>query len=232
MQLPTPVMTKPAYFALVVLAALVVPLQGAKAQPPIEFRNTTEAVKLYEAGMLDTLRERCPVVKSDTLLSRPEPLSLLNGYTFVAEAQATVGRYSMFVYDQDKRSFFLVDGQNLTRDGRLTVPLALPRDYARCRIVRSSTGLEQLEVVHIEKNYPTDLLAMQRLVDDAKELGAELVAASRAAPGSSCDSTAYPGAPLDQLKANGISLPLSGCHPAALSLRDRMTRLLRKVYER
>lgn len=35
------------------------------AQPPVQFENTAEAVRKYEAGMLDPLRERCSSVKLD-----------------------------------------------------------------------------------------------------------------------------------------------------------------------
>lgn len=222
-------MPKTVISKLSVFAALAVAAQCASAQPPIEFTNTPEAVRLFEAGTLDTLRERCPLIKANSLLGRPEPLGLLNGYVFVTENKPKPGRYSVFVYDQDKRSFSLIDGQSLVRNGRLTVPLALPRDYARCRIVRGPAGLEQLEVVHVEKNYVSDLQSMQRLVDEAKDLGAQLAAGQEP-----CDSppTSTAPAPLDQLKAGGVSMPLSGCHAAALTMRDRMTRILRKVYER
>lgn len=209
-------------------------LVGAVAwgQPPIQFNNTQEALKLYENSTLDSLRERCTAKKSADLWARDELQALRNGYVLVNEAMAQPGRYEVFAFDRDKRTFYLIDGQSLERNNGLLLKLALPRDYARCRIVRGSTGTEQLEVVHIERNYPSESLKAQRLLDELRDLAAE-GPADTVRTAQCAVRIGPPGVPLkDRVLVQGQAVSLPGCGEVQLSLRERLGRVLRKVYER
>ncbi|MDP3653417.1 MAG: hypothetical protein Q8R67_17255 [Rhodoferax sp.] len=203
----------------------------AWGQPPIQFNNTQEALKLYEDSTLDSLRERCSAKKFPDLWAREELQALRNGYVLVNEAMAQPGRYEVFAFDRDKRTFYLIDGQSLERNNRLHLKLALPRDYARCRIVRGSAGAEQLEVVHIERNYPSESLKAQRLLDELRDLAAQGLTGP--VPAAQCAVRTGPGTRLnDRMLVQGKDLSLADCGEAQQSLRERLGRVLRKVYER
>src|SRR3990167_4289283 len=144
------------------------------AQPPVQFNNSQQALQQYEASTLESLTERCTATKTEQYQSPEEVRSLRNGYVDVAEQNPQTGLYSIFVFDQDKRSFTLVDGQVLKPNGRLLLRLALPRDYGRCRLVRDAQGTERLEVVHLERNYVSDAQRMQRLRKESLDLVASV----------------------------------------------------------
>lgn len=209
------------FIKAVALTAFVLVAKGALAQAPIQFVNTQAAVLRYEFDTLETLRDRCQSLKADTLQTRPEAVAMANGY--LSEQSSTPGKpagYSLFGFDQDTRAFFLIDGQPLGKASRLTLQLALPRDYARCRIVRSSAGSEMLEVVHFERNSASDVQTMQRLLQDSKDMNAQVTApVGTCAPGPS------------QVKALGKVLP-TPCHDSGQAQRARMDRVVRKVFER
>ena len=220
------------------LAALVVNALVAgrvAAQAPLQFANTPEAVRLYEEGLLEQLRTKCSAKKYDGLLGREELTGLRNGYITVYEHLPEPGRYSVFAYDQDKRSFVLIDGQRLTRNVRLTLKLALPRDFARCRVVRDATGFEQIEVVHRETTAASESQVLDRFIKDAAELSAQLAGLDKTSgPAVVC---AAPGAgqapaPADRTVVLSKVLEHLGCRDAAIALRERMDRLVRRVFER
>lgn len=198
----------------------------AWAQPPIQFSNSKEALKRYEDSTLDSLRERCTPKKSPDLWAREELQTIRNGYVLVNDRMAQPGRYEIFAFDRDKRIFYLFDGQTLERANRLHLKLALPRDYARCRLVRGANGAEQLEVVHIERNYPSESQKAQRLLDEIRDLRGDEPPSS-AVP-AQCAGTAWK----DRVLVEGNAVPLAGCGEVSQSLRERLGRVLRKVYER
>ena len=158
-------------------------------------------------------------------------LGLRDGYVLTQDRQAEPGRYTIFVYSQEKRTFTMIDGQTLERNGRATLKLALPRDYGRCRVVRGPTGLEQLEVVHVERNHPIESQAMQRLLKEAAEIAAPALPASAAA--KTCSAT--PGQPWpainDRLMVAGNTLVLRECHEPTLQVRERLVRRVRRVHD-
>ncbi len=199
---------------------------GVGAQAPIQFNNSKEALKLYEDSTVDSLRERCTPKKSLDLWAREELQAIRNGYVLVNDRMAQPGRYEVFAFDRDKRIFYLFDGQTLERSNRLYLKLALPRDYARCRLVRGANGAEQLEVLHIERNYPSESQKAQRLLDELRDLG-------RAGPsGSAVAAQCADAAWKDRVMVEGNAVPLAGCGEVSQSLRERLGRVLRKVYER
>ncbi|TAF85783.1 MAG: hypothetical protein EAZ54_02020 [Curvibacter sp.] len=148
-----------------------------------------------------------------------------NGFVDVMTQNPQTGLYSVFVFDQDKRSFILVDGQALSRDKKLSLRLVLPRDYGRCRIVRTPQGSEMLEVVHVERNYVSDVQRMQKL---SKEL-LELQAAGALQP-AACAATA--GFQNVQFMDAGNRVSLNVCHEATATMVERLRKTVRKVHER
>lgn len=200
-------------------------ISPAFAQAPIQFSNSAEAVRLYEERTLEQLRERCSVQKSTGLFGRDEVAALKQGYASAHGYARDPNRYSVYIYDADKRTFTLLDGQRLARGTRLTVPLALPRDYAYCRIVRDSQGYEQLEVLHKQLTATSDGQAFDRLLADAADL------ASTAPP--ACPADAKNTLPFtDRIVLRGKQIAFPVCHDTAISLRERMDRLARRVHER
>lgn len=203
------------------------------AQAPVQFNNSPQALKQYEASTMDGLRERCPSKKAGAdVWTRDELQGMRNGYVVLNERLPEAGRYTVFVFDQDKRSFTLIDGQGLERNARLHLKLALPRDYGRCRIMRSPTGVERLEVVHIERNSMADTQAIGRLLADANEMAQQLALPSN--PPVLCAEGAAPKpvALNDRIMVQGKVLVLPACHEPALALRERLDKLVRKVFER
>ena len=200
---------------------------GAYARPPVTFGNSSEAVKRYQESAIDALRERCARLKSDALLDRPEVSALRNGYVMVQDRPAEPGRTTVFVFDQDKRTFWMIDGQAMQRKLTVGLKLALPRDYARCRIVKGSAGQEQIEVVHTERNHPAYAVSFQRLMKEAVEIadsGPPAIAASAAC--------SRPWVPLnDRLLVGGKLVAWPVCHDASILLRERLARLVRKPHD-
>lgn len=211
------VITRYAIFVLVHGAVL--------AQPPVQFNNSPQALQQYEASTLDSLTERCTASKTEHYQSPEEVRSLRNGYVDVADQNPQTGLYSIFVFDQDKRSFTLIDGQVLKPNGRLWLRLALPRDYGRCRIVRDAQGAERLEVVHLERNYVSDVQRIQRLRKESLDLAVTLAATPQPAI---CQDAKLAG----RVWVDGKPHALTSCPDAQLALHTRMRKLVRKVFER
>lgn len=202
---------------------------AALAQPPVQFNNSQQALQQYEASTLESLMERCTATKTEQYQAPEEVRTLRNGYVDIAEQNPQTGLYSIYVFDQDKRSFTLIDGQVLNRNGRLLLRLALPRDYGRCRLVRDAQGVERLEVVHLERNYVSDAQRMQRL----RKESLDLVASAPAAQLPACQD----GKPAQRSLAgrvwvDGKPQTASMCQDAQLALLERMRKLARKVHER
>nr|WP_315464234.1 hypothetical protein [uncultured Rhodoferax sp.] len=197
----------------------------AWAQAPIQFSNSPKAIKQYESSTLESLVERCSVVKAEGYKTPEEVRGLRNGFVDVVPHNPQTGLYSVFVFDQDKRSFVLVDGQLLSRDKKLSLRLVLPRDYGRCRLVRTPQGAEMLEVVHTERNYVSDIQRMQKL---SKEL-MELHAAAAQQP-AACGAAA--GAQDVQFLEAGNRVSLNLCHEATAAMVERLRKTVRKVHER
>lgn len=199
------------------------------AQPPVQFNNSQQALQQYEASTLESLMERCTATKTEQYQSPEEVRSLRNGYVDIAEQNPQTGLYSIYVFDQDKRSFTLIDGQVLNRNGRLLLRLALPRDYGRCRLVRDAQGVERLEVVHLERNYVSDAQRMQRL----RKESLDLVASAPAAQLPACqDGKPAQRSLAGQVWMDGKPQTASVCQDAQLALLERMRKLARKVHER
>lgn len=193
----------------------------ASAQPPLQFNNTPQALRQYEQSTLESLRQRCASAKDSGYASAPELLQLRNGFAEIGPLVPQSGRYDVFVFDQDKRSFILIEGQSLRPDERLHLRLALPRDYARCRIVRESSGAERLEVVHTERNYVSDAQVAQRLLQDAHE-------ATPAQPSAACTIASHDAAPaaLGSYRVHQARWwALPDCHGALAGMRQRLSRL-------
>lgn len=208
----------------VITTALLLPALGW-AQAPIQFSNSTKAIKQYESSTLESLVERCPVVRAESYQAPDEVRAMRNGFVDVMTQNPQTGLYSVFVFDQDKRSFILVDGQALSRDKKLSLRLVLPRDYGRCRIVRTPQGAEMLEVVHVERNYVSDVQRMQKL---SKEL-LKLQAAGALQP-AACAATA--GVQNVQFMDAGNRVSLNVCHEATATMVERLRKTVRKVHER
>lgn len=202
----------------------------ALAQPPVQFNNSQQALQQYEASTLESLMERCTSVKTEHYLSPDEVRTLRNGYVDVAEQHPQTGQYSIFVFDQDKRSFTLIDGQVLKPGGRLQLRLALPRDYGRCRLVRDAQGIERLEVVHLERNYVSDAQRMQRLRKESLDLAASVSPAPQ--PTACQDGKPAPRSLAGRVWLDGKAQELLACNEAQLALHERMRKLARKVHER
>ena len=204
---------------------------SAYARPPVTFGNSNEAVKLYQESAIDALRERCTSLKSDALLDRPEVLAIRNGYVLVQDRPAEAGRYTVFVFDQDKRTFWMIDGQAMQRNLVVGLKLALPRDYARCRIVKGSNGQEQIEVVHTERNHPAYAVSIQRLMKEAAEI-ADLGQPASAAAAACAATSTRPWVPLnDRLLVGGKLVVWRVCHDVSTVLRERLARLVRKPHD-
>lgn len=195
------------------------------AQAPIQFNNSPTAIKQYESSTLESLVERCPVVKAESYKVPEEVRALRNGFVDVVPQNPKTGLYSVFVFDQDKRSFTLVDGQALARDKKLSLRLVLPRDYGRCRLVRTPEGAEMLEVVHSERNYVSDVQRMQKL---SKEL-LELSAVSAQQPAACAAASSVQDV---QFVNAGNRATLNVCHEATAAMVERLRKTVRKVHER
>lgn len=208
----------------VITIALLLPAFGW-AQAPIQFSNSPKAIKQYESSTIESLVERCPVVKAESYKSPDEVRTLRNGFVDVVTQSPQTGLYSVFVFDQDKRSFILVDGQVLSRDKKLSLRLVLPRDYGRCRLVRTPQGAEMLEVVHTERNYVSDVQRMQKL---SKEL-LELSAAAAQQP-AACAAAA--GVQDIQFWDAGNRVSLNMCLEATAAMVERLRKTVRKAHER
>lgn len=208
----------------VITIALLLPTM-VWAQAPIQFSNSPKAIEQYESSLFDGLVERCPVVKAESHKAPEELRSLRNGFAEVGPLNLHSGLYSVFVFDQDKRSFILVDGQTLSRDKKLSLRLVLPRDYGRCRLVRTPQGAEMLEVVHTERNYVADLQRMQKLSKDLLELNA--LAAQQ-------PTTCAAGAGVQEIRMLNAGKPISlnMCHEATAAMVARLRKTIRKVHER
>ncbi len=219
------------YLGMKVIAALLLVgvLSGASAahaQAPIEFTNSPEAVRLYEESTLESLRSRCDSLKASGLMSRPEVQGLKNGFVSVHAFAKDPNRYAAYVYDQDKHTFLLLDGQRLGRGARLTLPLALPRDYGRCRIVRDVEGFEQLELVHRDLTAQSDAQAFDRLL---KETADWTGPADTPCPQP---LKADGGRSVDRVVVQGKQVTFPACSDGGMSVRDRMDKLVRRVFER
>lgn len=200
------------------------------AQPPVQFNNSQQALQQYEASTLESLMERCTATKTEQYQSPEEVRSLRNGYVDIAEQNPQTGLYSIYVFDQDKRSFTLIDGQVLNRNGRLLLRLALPRDYGRCRLVRDARGVERLEVVHLERNYVSDAQRMQRLRKESLDLAAAVPVAPQ--PPACQDGKPAQRSLAGQVWVDGKPQTTSACQESQLALHERMRKLARKVHER
>lgn len=197
----------------------------AWAQAPIQFSNSPKAIQQYESSTLESLVERCPVVKAESYKAPDEVRSLRNGFADVVTQNPQTGLYSVFIFDQDKRSFILVDGQALSRDKKLSLRLVLPRDYGRCRLVRTPQGAEMLEVVHTERNYVSDVQRMQKL-------GKELLELSAAAAPQPAACVAAAGMQDIQFWDAGNRVSLNVCHEATAAMVERLRKTVRKAHER
>ena len=195
----------------------------AAAQAPIQFTDSAAAIRQYEERTLENLRESCKTQKGEWLFDRTEITSMRHGFVSARAYVKDPNRYSMYLYDGEKHSFLMIDGQKLSRGSRLTIPLALPRDYAYCRIVRDSQGTERLEVLHRVLGAPSEAMAFDRLLKDAADLASFTSAPSCPAPAKLSFT--------DRLVLNGKEVKFSGCLDAATSLRERMDKLVRRVHD-
>jgi hypothetical protein len=231
-------MIRTVFTTATVLLAFALGASNVSAQAPLTFTNSAEAVRQYEQGTLETLRERCTHLRSDTLRERPDIADMANGFIAVLDDKPQGPRYSLLAYDKDKRSFTLIDGQRLGRDIRLLVPLALPRDYANCRIVRNGQAQEFLEVVQIARNEPSGSDTLTRLhgtILDAAKPEARVVPALEGHPLCTNPSPkAGAGAVRAniQVLGNGEAYVLDTCSDAMLYLSERVQQQLRKVLRR
>jgi hypothetical protein len=213
-------------------AALVLSTLGGAsyAQPPIKFVNSAEAVKRYEIGMLDALRERCPTLQAQDLWDRPEHSSIRSGFIYVQDKLPVAGQYRAMAYDQDTGKFTIVEGQLLSRGLRLTLKMALPRDYARCRIVTDPRGAEFLEIATFERTYASESLTFKKLLKDAQGM-ANRQASSGEEPVPGCDALKPTGGVRSRLLLQGAEVELSECLDSTHLLRARMARVLHRVFE-
>ena len=195
----------------------------AGAQAPIQFTDSAAAIRQYEERTLENLRDNCKTQKGEWLFDRAEITSMRHGFVSARAYVKDQNRYSVFIYDGDKHNFLMIDGQKLSRGSRLTIPLALPRDYAYCRIVRDSQGSERLEVLHRVLGAPAEAQAFDRLLKDAGELATLTPPANCPAPAKLSFS--------DRLVLKGTEVKFSGCMDAATSLRERMDKLVRRVHD-
>lgn len=216
---------------------MLLPL-SAVAQPPIQFVNSAQAVQNYEDSTLESLLQRCTTRSFTDLWDREEVRAVRNGYTLMQQRSGASQPYSIFVFDQDKRSFLLIDGQSLDRNARLVLKLALPRDYSRCRVVRSPNGFEQLEVVHMERNAMSDMQNFQRMMKDLEPLaygrGPSVSTSLITPPEPVCPPTGKvaPASPIDRLVVQESVLEFPACSASVQNLRQRMDRQIRKVFDR
>ncbi len=209
---------------------------GACAQAPLRMSNSEEALRQYEQATLDSLRERCAHTRSEALRERADVADIRNGFVTTAEdSRRGQQRYSLFAYDRDKRLFTLIDGQRLGRDARLTLPLALPRDYAYCRIVRNAQAQEFVEVVHVARNEVSSIDAANRMHDNMRQAARPLADTRPAAEGPlACANLNRSGAAIapTQLLSDGEAWTVPSCPDALLYMAERTDRLLRKVFGR
>lgn len=231
-----PIARPPIPAACIAALALTLAAGSACAQAPLRLSNSTEALRQYEQGTFDSLRERCARIRSDAVRERAEVAEIANGFVAVVEDNRRgQQRYSLFAYDRDTRLFTLIDGQRLGRDARLTLPLALPRDYANCRIVRNAQAQEFVEVVHLNRNALSSVDTANRLHDDTLAAARALATTMPATDGHRlCANPARSGAARThtQLLSDGHALVLGTCPDAVLYLAERTDRLLHKVFGR
>lgn len=231
-----PIARSPIPTACIAVLALTIAAGGVRAQAPPRLSNSTEAVRQYEQGTFDSLRERCTHIRSDAVRERAEVAEITNGFlAMVEDNRRGQQRYALFAYDRDSRVFTLIDGQRLGRDARLTLPLALPRDYANCRIVRNARAQEFVEVVHLHRNALSSVEAANRLYDDTLSATRALATTMAATEGHRlCTNPTRSGAARahTQLLSDGQALALGSCPDAVLYLAERTDRLLHKVFGR
>lgn len=201
------------------------------ARTPMSLGNSSEALRQYQDSTIDSLRERCARIQADGLPQRPERRAIRNGYVLTQGQPDDPGRYTVFAFDQDRRLFWMIDGQVMARSLRPTLKISLPRDYARCRFVRDPAGLEQFEVVHAERNRPSDARVIGRLIQDARDLALQgptsaVMGAGKCATPSGRPSTT----PDDLLLVDGEPLTWRACHEPTLLVRDRLARLVRRAH--
>lgn len=200
--------------------------------------NSDEAIRQYEQGTLATLRARCFQQRIPSLQTRAEFAGISNGAVLVQRPSGLNGRYTLIAYDKDNRSFHFIDGQALGRGARLQVQLALPRDYANCRILRDAQAREFLEVHAVARNDLSAAEAMQQLYDEVLRAHPPLLAADGThlagfAP-PLCANAPAPVAGSNQLsvRANGAAVRLASCSDAMVYVAERMDALMRKVFGR
>lgn len=120
----------------------------AQAHQPGPLRSEPAAVLQYEAGQLRTLQERCRKEQTDGW-EQWERAGAISGWVLQARQAGKPGQSAAYArVDLDKRMAHWVDHQGLDGSQRLHLKLALPRDYARCRVVMGAQGQLRLEVAH------------------------------------------------------------------------------------
>lgn len=216
---------------LVLMFIFLVNATQVSAQAPIQFTNSKEAIRQYEESTFEGLRERCKVKPGTDLAARDELTAIREGFVAINTSKQANWHYEVFAFDAEKRTFFLIDGQSLRRDIPLQIKLALPRDFARCRIIQSPHQPDQLEIVHIERNYPGDTQKMRALLARAREFSTssqeQLLDASclRFPAGS-------PAQGADRIIIDAKDIRPNACHAGLLDTHERMAKLIRKVFER
>ena len=143
--------------ALVVLTAGALPLAvsaqaparvGAPLHQPGPLRSEPAAVLQYEAGQLRSLQERCRKEQTASW-DQWESAGMAAGWVLQTRRPAKPGQSAAYArVDLDKRVAHWVDHQGLDGSQRLHLKMALPRDYARCRVVMGAQGQLRLEVAH------------------------------------------------------------------------------------
>ncbi len=161
---------------LLLAAALTPPTATATplaAHQPTPMRSSEAALRLYEAAQLRALQQRCEAV-SVASWGELESYGLREGWLWrmpVSSPGSPVARY--IGVSTHKRLAWSVSYQWLDGSGRLHLKLALPRDYARCRIATDAQGRVRLEVVTKETlTSSTAADTLKSLLDAKGETGA------------------------------------------------------------
>ncbi len=142
--------------AFACLAVLTLALSGSavaqglnRVHKPEPLRSADKAVRLYEAGQLRTLLSRCKREQTSGTWAQWEGTQASDRAWLLQypadNSQNPRGAYARVLLD--KRQAEWVDYQPVDGSQRLWLKPALPRDYARCRVVTNAQGEVRLEIV-------------------------------------------------------------------------------------
>jgi len=197
----------------------------------VQYSNDPE--RIYEESTIEGLRQRCTAKQFPRMDDRDEIRDIANGYVVhrVGAGSNGVPVYMTYSFNNDKRQFVSMKGQRLRKDNRLGLKLALPRDYARCRIVSDGVGGEFLEVVSIDRTSHAAARDMQKMAKDLDLRMSELIAAGGpGAPGGPvCPPSAASQAERIIVQGSVVQAPV--CVDSVANLKSRMTKLLISTIE-